>query len=219
MPWEYVLPAGLVRDGAGDPALEERYEVTWRDGEGDPHRFYWVQVSALRLERFVADALTLLPDEVHAVLEVRHEAPEADAAPADPDAPAQDRYAGGPVTKDRLLRIWARHGAALVHDGLVGFGAYDPESPLEVFLDDHKLVSLFAGDGEDPFEELLARHAIPEGRTFATILDAEHDHLPLTELPRRGHCRKRAWPRRRGNDVRWFAAEIRKALGLRLQRE
>jgi len=37
---------------------------------------------------------------------------------------------------------------------MVGFGAYDPDSALEVFIDDHKLLSLFSPSLE-AFESLF----------------------------------------------------------------
>lgn len=212
MPWEFVLPAGLLCTGSEDPTLEERYEAQWRDDEDPPHYFFWAQVSALRLERLVADAFRVLPAEVQVVLEVRRP-PDGD----DPgDAPSHERYASPVVRRERLLAVWAAHARALVHDGTVGFGAYDPHSPLEVFLDDHKLLNCF-GPSLDPFEALLRSHGVPEGRTFPTILDADHDHLMLAEVSQRGRCRKRAWPRRRRDDVAWFGPAIRKALRMRRQ--
>lgn len=214
MAWEYVLPAGLLPSGSEDPGLEERYEVQWRDEDEPPHYFFWAQVSALRLVRFMADAFRLLPDDVHVVLELRRRDPEEDDP--DPSAPAQERWASHLVSREALLAVWEAHGLALVHDGTVGFGAYDPDSPLEVFLDDHKLVSLFAAD-LDPFEALLRRHGIPEGKRFPTILDADHDHVTLCDLPQKGRCRKRAWPRRRRTDVAWFAPAIRKTLRMHRQ--
>lgn len=213
MPWEFVLPAGLDCDVAPDTTLEERYEVQWRDDDDPAHYFFWAQVSALRIERVVGECFALLPPEVHVVLEVR--LPAADGGDGD-DAPTHERWASPAVPREKLLAVWTAHGTALVHDGMVGFGAYDPASSLEVFLDDHKLLNCFA-PALDPFEGLMRRNGIPEGRTFPTILDADHDHVPLVELPSRGRCRKRAWPRRRRNDVTWFAPAIRKALRMRRQ--
>lgn len=214
MPWEYILPAGLVRIGAGEPALEERFEVQWRGDDESPHYFYWVQASALRLERLVADAILLLPPRVQVILEIRQ---SDEAIDADPDLPSQIRFASGVVPREAALAVWKEHGPALVHDGMVGFGAYDPQSSLEVFLDDHKLLSLFA-PSQEPFDALLERHGIPEGDTFPTILDHEHDHVPLVDLPKRAPCVKRAWPKRRHHDVAWFAPAIRRALRMRRQK-
>lgn len=213
MPWEYVPPAGIVRSGSPEPGLEERYEVQWRDDEDPPHYFYWVQASALRLERLVGEAFALLPDRVRVVLEVRRTADELDR---DPEGPSQDRWSSGVVPRDRLAAVWREHGAALVHDGTVGFGAYDPDSPLEVFLDDHKLLSLFAPDTE-PFESLLRRHGIEEGRAFATLLDTDHEHLALQALRAGSAASRRAWGRRKALDVAVFAPAIRRALRMRRQ--
>lgn len=213
MPYEYVPPAGLVLRDPGAPPLEERYEVVWRDDEDPPHYFFWAQVSALRLERFLAEAFRLLPARVQVVLEVRR---TDEALTADPDGPTLDRWASGPVARERLLRVWEQHGAALVHDGSVGFGAYDPDSPLEVFLDDHKLLSVFA-PALEPLDALFRRYGVPEGRGFGTILDVAHDHRTLAEIRDRDSAARRVWTRRRGHDVAWFAPAIRKSFRMRLQ--
>ncbi|MCE9634234.1 MAG: hypothetical protein K8T90_00885 [Planctomycetes bacterium] len=234
MPWEYVLPAGLVRTGPAEPLIGEAYEVQWRDDEDPPHYFFWVQAGALRLERFIEEAFRLLPVRVQVVLELRRSDDDlvaelsadatADATLDDPDddrtaepgAPPQVRWISAVVSRDRLLRVWKEHGPALVHDGMTGFGAYDPDSVLEVFMDDHKLVSLFASDPA-PVEELLRRHGIQEGRAFPTILDAEHEHLPLSVVRTADPQARRAWGRRRALDVEVFAPAIQAALGMRRQ--
>jgi hypothetical protein len=213
VPWEYVPPAGIARTGSSEPGLEERYEVQWRDDEEPPHYFYWAQVSALRLVRLVEESFALLPDRVRVVLEVRRTDEEMDR---DPDGPSQARWSSGAVSRDRLLTVWREHGAALVHDGTVGFGAYDPDSPLEVFLDDHKLLSLFAPETE-PFESLLRRHGVEEGRSFPTLLDTDHHHLALAAVRGRDAASRRAWGRRKGLDVAVFAPAIRRSLRMRRQ--
>ena len=211
--YEYVLPAGLVRSGQDDPLLEEGYRVQWRDEDHPPHYFFWVQASALRIERLFADAILLFPPRVHAVLEVRRTDDELEQ---DPDGPAQDRWASGPVTRERFLKVWATHAAALVHDGTVGFGAYDPDSPLEAFIDDHKLLTLFSA-GLEPFESLMRRYGLPEAATFPTVLDSDHEHLTLHEVRSRDADARRAWGRRKGLDVAHFVPAICKSLRMHLQ--
>ena len=234
MAYEYTLPAGILRTGTDDPAQEEGYELQWRDEADPPHYFFWVQASALRLERLMTDALSLLPSRVHAVLEVRGQEPapdggapgpgggqdedddEDDGTDVPPESLAAHRWASPLVQRVSVIRAWQRHAEALTHDGTVGFGAYDPDSPLEVFLDDHKLLSLFSA-GLEPFESLLRRHGIPEARGLATILDVDHDHRTLAEI-RAGSARaRRTWTKKRGSDVAWFAPAIRKSLRMRPQ--
>ena len=41
--------------------------------------------------------------------------------------------------------------------------------------------------------------------------------MTLTDVPKRAGCTRRAWPRRPGNDVRWFVPKIRRALRMKLQ--
>ena len=206
---EYVLPAGLMPGDSADPPLEEGFEVRWRDDEDPPHYDFWAQVSSLRLARLLPEALLCLPERVHAVLELRC----ADAEEGS-DAPSHERWVSPLVSREKVLSVVERFAFQIVHDGTLGFGAYDPDSPLEVFLDDHKLLSLFAPD-PDPFDGLLRRHGVPEVRSFATLLDSDHEHLALCDLPERCPTPRREWLRRKRYDPEWFVPSIRRALRMR----
>lgn len=213
MPFEYVLPAGLRLAEGADLALEERYEVRWRDDEDPPHYFFWAQISALRLASFVGEAFRRLPDEVQVVLEVRRSDDEMDE---DPDGPAVVRWTSPVVRRAALLRTWERHADLLVHDGTLGFGAWDPDSPLEAFLDDHKLVSLFSAT-LDPFEDLLRRRGVPEAKALSTVLDADHEHVSIATLRDEDPSARRVWRRARSHDAAAVAASIRRSLRMRRQ--
>ena len=213
MAFEYVLPVGLHLGAELPPAIEEGYEVHWRDDEDLPHYFFYVQVSTLRLERLVLDALRQLPAECQAVLEIRRSEEDMEA---DPEGPAQDRWVSGVVAREDVLEVFERYRFQILHDGTVGFGAYDPDSPLEVFVDDHKLVSLFA-PGLEPFEDALAAHAVPFRERIETVLDVDHEHYSLVAVPDRFPSPRREWLRRRRYDVEWFTRAIRSRLRMRLQ--
>jgi hypothetical protein len=205
---EYVLPVGLLVDGdPGDP-LGEGYEVQWRDDEDPPHYFFHAQVSVLRLERLVPAALRCLPRFCHAVLEVRRSDAEMER---DPDGPSVDRWVSDLLPLTELMNVFERYRFPLLHDGMVGFGGYDPESAFEVFLDDHKLLSLFSPSME-PFEQLLAAHRVPDTRELRTLLDLDHEHHTLYSVPERVvvPCAKRL--RRKRLDVGWFSGAIRQRL-------
>lgn len=214
MAYEHVLPAGLRLDDPGSVALEEWFETEWMDdGEEPSHYVFRVQVGALRVERLMSEALAALPDAVHAVLEVRRPVEELDN---DPDGPAVRRWVSPVVPRDAVLRTWRRHAGVLVHDGMPGFGAWDPDTPLEVFLDDHKLLSLFSPQTE-PFESLLRRHRVPEGKGLATVVDADHQHVSIARLCADDPEARRVWGRSKSVDVAWVASSIRGALRMRLQ--
>ncbi len=211
---EYVLPLGLHVDAGVGAPCDEGYEVQWRDEDDPPHYFFHAQVSVLRLERLLPAALRALPRFCHAVLEVRRSDAEMES---DPDSPAVDRFVSELLPRGDMLAVLERYSFALLHDGMVGFGAYDPGSALEVFLDDHKLLSLFAPSME-PFEQMLAAHRVPHRRELHTMLDVDHEHHTLPAVPDRCRVpRARALQRQR-LDVRWFAPAIRRRLGMQPER-
>jgi hypothetical protein len=211
MPAEYVFPVGLHLDAPATAELAEGYEVRWRDGEDPPHYFFYAQLSVLRVERMLDEALALMPARCRAVLELRRADEDADGA-----ASAQDRYVSALVPREEVAAVLARYRFQILHDGMAGFGFYDPDSPLEVFLDDHKLLSLFSA-GLEPFEGLLARFGVPHRERLDTVLDLSHEHHGLAAVPDRTQCRRHEWLRRRKYDVEWFGGAIRRRLRMRCE--
>jgi hypothetical protein len=210
---EYVLPVGLHLDAPAPQELAEGYEVRWRDEDDPPHYFFYAQVSVLRVERLLAAALSLMPARCHAVLELRR---CDERMEEDPDGPAQDRFVSALVPRGEVAAVLERYRFQILHDGMAGFGFYDPDSPLEVFLDDHKLVSLFA-PALEPFERILADLGVPHRERLDTVLDLEHEHHGLVAVPDRTECRRHEWLRRRKYDVNWFGRTIRRRLRMRLE--
>jgi len=215
MPAEYVLPVGLHLDSPPNAELAEGFEARRRDGEDPPHWFFYAQLSVLRVERVLDAALAMMPPRCRAVLELRRTDEQADA---DPAGPAQDRYVSALVPRDEVAQVLARYKFQILHDGMAGFGFYDPDSPLEVFLDDHKLLSMFSGELE-PFESLLEGLGVPRMTHLDTVLDLVHEHHGLVAVPDRTQCRRHEWLRRRKYDVEWFGGAIRRRLRMRLEQQ
>ena len=210
---ECVLPVGLHLEAPSVAELAEGYEVHWRGDDDPPHYFFYVQLSVLRVERVLEAALALMPARCHAVLELRRTDAQMDA---DPEGPAQDRFVSPLVPRAEVAAVLDRYRFQILHDGMAGFGFYDPDSPLEVFLDDHKLLSLFSTE-LDPFEGILERLCVPSRSGLATVLDLEHEHHGLIAVPDRTQCRRHEWLRRRKYDVNWFGGAIRRKLRMRLE--
>jgi hypothetical protein len=213
MPAEYVFPMGLFMETPRPPELLEGYEVRRRDDEDPAHYFFYAQLSVLRIQRVLDETLRLMPERCGAVLELRRSDERMDE---DPDGPAQDRFVNPSVPRSEIAAVLDRYRFQLLHDGMAGFGFFDPDSPLEVFLDDHKLLSLFAADLE-PFEGILDRLGVPHRPHVDTVLDLEHEHHGLVALPDRTACRRHEWLRRRKYDVEWFGGAIRRRLRMKLE--
>ncbi len=213
MSFEYVLPLGLHLEAPARDAFDEGYEVHWRDDEDPPHYFFYAQVSVLRVDRLFRTALRAMPHACHAVLELRRADTDMEE---DPEGPATDRWVSDLVPRSEVLAIYDRYRFQLLHDCMVGFGVYDPDSPLEAFVDDHKLVSLFAPSLE-PFEKILADHTVPHRTRLETVLDHGHEHHSLAAVSEDPASPRHAWLNRRRYDVDWFGRAIRRRLGMRLQ--
>ncbi|MCG3134733.1 MAG: hypothetical protein HMLKMBBP_02093 [Planctomycetes bacterium] len=213
MPAEFVLPAGIVWTAPPDPLPEEGYELAWREDEEPPRYFFYAQLSVLRTERVFTGALSLLPPRVRAILELRR---DDDTREADPEGPEHDRWVSPEVDLAEVMRVFGKYSVQILHDGTVGFGAFDPDSPAEAFLDDHKHLTFFAEDPE-AFTALLDRHGVPQVEHVASVLDVAHEHLSLPEVAERCRDPRRDWMRRRTFDPRWYIPAIRRALKMKLQ--
>jgi len=63
----------------------------------------------------------------------------------------------------------------LLHDGCTGLAALNPNGPMEVQFDEHKLLFVYAHDLE-PFEEILLQYGLKRDDTLKFISEAEHLH-------------------------------------------
>ncbi|WP_169977431.1 hypothetical protein [Tautonia rosea] len=63
----------------------------------------------------------------------------------------------------------------LLHDGCTGIAALNPDGPMEVQFDEHKLLFVYAHDLE-PFEQILKDHGLKRDDTIKFISEAEHLH-------------------------------------------
>jgi hypothetical protein len=63
----------------------------------------------------------------------------------------------------------------LMNDGCTGLAALNPNGPMEVQFDEHKLLFVYAHDLE-PFEEILIQHGLKRDDTLKFISEAEHLH-------------------------------------------
>lgn len=72
----------------------------------------------------------------------------------------------------------------LLDDGCAGIAVMHPEEPMEVQLDEHKLLIVYAAD-RSPFERILAGQGVPRNDKMRFISQGEHLHTSHTRFARR----------------------------------
>jgi len=71
----------------------------------------------------------------------------------------------------------------LLNDGCMGVAALNPEIPLEVQFDEHKLLIIYGHDLSE-FETILDAHGLPCNEGLRFITEAEHVHSSTDEFRR-----------------------------------
>ena len=147
---------------------------TWRDRENGVN-IPVLMASASReslLDLFL-DLLDPLGNEVDVVLETSHEGRGGDH---------QDLYREAidlPVLKSTLYDF----EDLLLDDGCCGIAVLNPKIPLEVQLDEHKLLIVY-GQELGQFEDVLREYSLPCSRNIRFITEAEHVHSSTDDLSR-----------------------------------
>lgn len=119
-----------------------------------------------------------LGDSVDVVLETSH------------DSETHDRRAArSELTREGMERLvlesmlWDFEDL-LLHDGCSGVAIMHPELPIEVQLDEHKLLVIYADDRE-PFERILNGQGLARNDRMRFISQGEHLHTSHTRYARR----------------------------------
>jgi hypothetical protein len=71
----------------------------------------------------------------------------------------------------------------LTNDGCTGIAVMHPQQPLEVQLDEHKLLIVYAASRE-PFADILRRQGLPRNDSMRVISQGEHLHTSNTRFAR-----------------------------------
>jgi hypothetical protein len=138
----------------------------YRDPEtGNTMPVLAASVSSERLFEVFIDLLGPLGDEVDVVMESSHE--------SEPGAHA-DLYREH-IDTVILKSILFDYEELLLNDGCTGLAALNPNGPMEVQFDEHKLLFVYAHDLE-PFEATLIDAGIPRDDLLKFISEAEHLH-------------------------------------------
>ena len=138
----------------------------YRDPEtGNTMPVLAASVSSERLFDVLMDLLTPLGEEVDVVMESSHE--------SEPGAHADlyREHIDTVILKSTLYD----YEPLLLNDGCTGLAALNPNGPMEVQFDEHKLLFVYAHD-LDPFEEVLKDFGLKRDDTLKFISEAEHLH-------------------------------------------
>ena len=117
-----------------------------------------------RLFDIFIDLLEPLGPSVDVVLETSHHS----------ESGHQDLYRQQ-IDMPVLKSILCEFEHLLMHDGCTGVAILNPNAPLEVQFDEHKLLIVY-GSPLDAFADILERHAVPRDEGMQFITEAEHVH-------------------------------------------
>ncbi len=138
----------------------------YRDPEtGNTMPVLAASVSSERLFEIFMDLLDPLGDEVDVVMESSHE--------SEPGVHS-DLYREHMDTVILKSTLYD-YEELLLNDGCTGLAALNPDGPMEVQFDEHKLLFVYAHDLE-PFEEVLVQAGLRRDDTIKFISEAEHLH-------------------------------------------
>jgi hypothetical protein len=121
-----------------------------------------------------------LGDSVDVVLETTHDA----EAQGQGQRPARTEFTREGMERLVLESMLWDFEDLLLHDGCSGIAIMHPELPIEVQLDEHKLLVVYADD-RVPFERILMAQGLTRNDRMRFISQGEHLHTSHTRYARR----------------------------------
>lgn len=138
----------------------------YRDPEtGNTMPVLAASVSAEKLFEVFMELLAPLGDEIDVVMESSHESEPGT------HADMYREHMDSVIFKSTLFD----YEELLLNDGCTGLAALNPNGPMEVQFDEHKLLFVYAND-LDPFEEILQACGLKRDDSLRFISEAEHLH-------------------------------------------
>lgn len=123
-----------------------------------------------RLFDLFIDLLSPLGEEVDVVIETSHET----------DGRRHQDLTRESIDMPILKSLLFDFEDLLLNDGCTGIAVLNPNIPLEVQFDEHKLLVLYGHDLE-PFEAILEEHRLQDSDTIRFITEGEHVHSSSEE--------------------------------------
>ncbi len=168
----FLYPYGAFPDE--DYAQPEGYESDYFTPEGDdPMGDRYRTVVMLSAEKIVpvfVDLCGLLPEQVHPVMERASEDVYTER-----DVFVSDTV----VDREQFLEVFRAYEFMFAEDGMLGFGAFGHEVPIEIFMADHKEIVVFSPE-IGPVTEVLRAHGL-ESCKLEYFYERSHTHLALTQ--------------------------------------
>gem|GEM_PF-123421 len=167
-------------------AIRPSYDLQVVPREGYRHDIYrsdngktvipvlMASVSKERLFDTFMELLDPLGDEVDVVLETSHNR----------DRPGHHDLYREDIDMPVLKSVLWEFEDLLLNDGCTGVAVLNPDIPLEVQFDEHKLLICYGSDLRS-FERILKGHGIPNDEQIRFITEAEHVHSSTEYYARR----------------------------------
>ena len=157
-----------VRPGASVPIMPvEGFRISrYRDAEtGECFPVIGASVSAEKLFDLFLDLLEPLGEQVNVVLETSH----------DTRGDHHDDMRRGHIDLAVLQSHFCEFEDLLTNDGCTGVAVMSPTRKVEVQMDEHKLIFVFARNLK-PFRRVLRKHGIPKLDDLRVLAEGEHFH-------------------------------------------
>lgn len=157
-----------VRPGETVPIVPiEGYRISrYRDAEtGECFPVIGASVSAEKLFDLFLDLLVPLGEQVNVVLETSH----------DTRGDFHDDIRRGQIDLSVLQSHFCEFEDLLTNDGCTGVAVMAPTRKVEVQMDEHKLIFVFARNLK-PFRRILRKHGIQKIDDLRVLAEGEHFH-------------------------------------------
>lgn len=187
-PDEATLAAHLARSRYGRFTLTDAIRPGWQldvvPQAGYRHDLYVDPASGSRLPALVAAVSSEdLFETFLALLEPLGETCDVVLESSHESGPTQVDLSRDGIERLVLESILWDHEELLLNDGCTGIAVMHPELPLEVQLDEHKLLVVYA-NSRLPFEHVLKQRGLSRDDRMRFISQAEHVHASTDRFAR-----------------------------------
>lgn len=193
---KFFFPIGVEMDEGENYRQIQAYEVNYLLEEGGQRYQYVVVTSVERVAGMFEEMAKSLPDWLSVIMEV--------PAPEERSQDYCDVWMSPPIPRTKMIEVFNKHVFLFCHDGMVGFGAAEPEEGGdELFLDDHKIL-YYSTPTLGKIEALLEKEKLPGLKRLRHFSDLSHVHYSLSR-------------RNQGEDYLKVLEDMRSEIGLEWQ--